>query len=43
MSLPLNKVDEEEGIFTPERNNCKGGEIYGDLLDEEILRYSKSD
>ena len=37
MSLLLNKVGEEEGNFTSEVNNYKGGEICGDLLEEEIL------
>ena len=41
MSLPLNKVGEEEGNFTSEINNCKGDEICGDLLEEELLRRSK--
>ena len=38
MSLTLNKVGEEEGNFTSEINNCKGDEICGDLLEEELLR-----
>ena len=29
MSLPLNQVGEEEGSFTSERNNYKGGERCG--------------
>ena len=42
MSLPLNKLVQEEGNFTSERNNCKGGERCGDLLEEELLRRSKA-
>ena len=41
MSLPLNKVGKEEGNFTSERNNCKGGERCGGLLEEELLSISK--
>ena len=37
MSLPLNQVGEEEVKFTSERNNCKGGERCGDLLEEVLL------
>ena len=38
MSLPLNEVGEEEGNFTSEINNCKGGERCGDILEGELLR-----
>ena len=41
MSLPLNEVGEEEGKFTSERNNCKGGENCGYLLEYEILLHIK--
>ena len=34
MSLPLNKVGEEEGNFTSDRNNWKGGERCGALIEE---------
>ena len=37
----MNQVGEEEGNFTSERNNCKGGEIYGNLLEDELLHQSK--
>ena len=33
VSLTLNQVSEEEVRFTSERNNCKGGERCGDLLE----------
>ena len=33
MSLPLNQVGEAEINFISERNNFKGGEICGDLLE----------
>ena len=42
MSLLLNQVGDEERKFTSERNDYKGGEICGDLLEEEILHQSKS-
>ena len=43
MSLPLNQLGEEEGNFTSERNNWKGGERCGELLTEKLLRLSKDD
>ena len=43
MSLPLDKVGEEEGNLASDRNNFKGGERCGDVLGEEILRCSKFD
>ena len=42
MSLHLNQVGEEEGYFTSERYNCKGGERCVKLLEEYILRHSKA-
>ena len=33
ISLPLNQVIEEEGNFPSERNICKGGDKYDDLLE----------
>ena len=42
MSLPLNQVGKEEGNFTSEINNFKGGERCGDLLEEGLLSFSKS-
>ena len=42
MSLILNQVSEEEVKFTSERNNCKGGERCGCLLDEDILNHTKA-
>ena len=42
MSLPLNKVGKEEGNFTSEKNYCKDGNRYVDLLEQEILRHSKA-
>ena len=41
ISLPLNQLGKEEGNFTSERNNFKGGGICVDLLGDEILRISK--
>ena len=38
----MNQVGEEERNFTSERNNYKGGDIYGDILEEEISRRSKA-
>ena len=43
ISLPLNKLGEEEVNFTSERNICKGGDKYDDLLEQELLRRSKAD
>ena len=42
MPLPLDQVGEKEGNYTSERNNFNEGEICGDLVEEEILRHSKS-
>ena len=42
MSLTLNLVCKKEGRFTSERNNYKGGDIYGDILEEDISRRSKA-
>ena len=42
MFLPLNQVGEEEGNFTSEINNFKGGEICFDLLKDELLRRNKA-
>ena len=41
MSQLLNQVGEEEVYYTSKRNNFKGGEIFGDLLEEDILLLSK--
>ena len=38
----MNKLDEEEGNFTSERNICKGGERCGYLLEYELLSCSKA-
>ena len=43
VSLPLNQVGKEEGKFASEINSCKGSERCGDLLEEELVRRSKSD
>ena len=43
MSLPLNQLGEEELNVTSERNNCKGFDRCGDLLEENLLRNSKVD
>ena len=42
MSLPMNQVGAEEGNFTSEKNNCKGGEICGDLLEDDVIHHSKA-
>ena len=42
MSLSLNQVGEKEGNFTSERNNSKGGERCGDILEDELLCCSKA-
>ena len=42
MSLPMNQVGEEKGNFTSERNNCKGGERFGEILEKEILHCSNN-
>ena len=34
--LPLDQVGEKEGNYTSERNNFNGGEICGDLVEEEL-------
>ena len=41
MSLLLNQVGEEEESLTSERNNCKGGERCGELIEDELLCQSK--
>ena len=43
MSLPSNQVGKEEGNFTSERNNFKGGGRCCELLEDDILRRSKAD
>ena len=40
--LPFNQVGEEEGGFISERNNFKGIDRCGDLLEEEILSRGKA-
>ena len=36
----MNQVGEEEEKFISERNICKGGERFGEILEEEILHCS---
>ena len=42
MPLTSNRVGEEEGNFTSERNNFKGCERCDELLEEELLRQIKA-
>ena len=42
MPLSLNQVGKEEGNFSSERNNYKGGERCGDHLEEDILHSNKA-